>query len=47
MLRTSWGEAAGNYVTPDAWARAAAPFLLGLGAKDNGRSLTVPGVAVD
>lgn len=47
MLRTCWGEAAGNYVTPERWARAAAPFLLGLRAKDNGRSLTVPGVPVD
>jgi NAD(P)-dependent dehydrogenase (short-subunit alcohol dehydrogenase family) len=47
MLRTCWGEAAGNYVAPAQWARAAAPFLLGLGPKDNGRSLTVPGVPVD
>ena len=45
MLRTCWGAAAGNYVAPAAWARAAAPFLLGLGPKDNGRSLTVPGAA--
>jgi len=47
MLRTCWGESAGHYVAPEEWARAAAPFLLGLGPKDNGRSLTVPGVAVD
>lgn len=47
MLRTCWGEAAGHYTGPEAWARAAAPFLLGLGPKDNGRSLTVPGVAID
>jgi len=45
MLRTCWGGAAGSYVAPETWARAAAPFLLGLGPKDNGRSLTVPGVA--
>jgi len=47
MLRTCWGDAAGHYTGPERWARAAGPFLLGLGPKDNGRSLTVPGVAVD
>jgi NAD(P)-dependent dehydrogenase (short-subunit alcohol dehydrogenase family) len=47
MLRTCWGEAAGHYVGPEPWARAAAPYLLALGPKDNGRSVTVPGVPVD
>ena len=47
MLRMCFGSAAGNYDGPEAWARRAAPFLLGLSRKDNGRSLTVPGVAVD
>ena len=28
---------------PDTFAKAAAPFLLGLGPKDNGQSLTAPG----
>lgn len=43
MLRTCWGASAGNYPRSDDWARRAVPFLLGLGPKDNGRPLTVPG----
>lgn len=43
MLRQCWAEEAGSYPKPDAWAAVAAPFLLGLGPKDNGWSLTVPG----
>lgn len=42
MLRLCWAEGAGNYPKADAWAKAAAPFILQLTAKDNGRSLTVP-----
>jgi hypothetical protein len=41
MLRLCWADAAGNYAKPDAWAKIAAPFILQLGAKDNGRSLSV------
>ncbi len=47
MLRICFGSSAGNYAGPEAWARKAAPFILGLGPKDNGRSVTVPGVAAD
>jgi NAD(P)-dependent dehydrogenase (short-subunit alcohol dehydrogenase family) len=47
MLRLCWGDGAGSYAGPETWARSAAPFLLGLGPKDNGRSVTVPGVAED
>jgi NAD(P)-dependent dehydrogenase (short-subunit alcohol dehydrogenase family) len=43
MLRLCWGESAAHYAPPEHWARAAAPFLLRLGPRDNGRSLTVPG----
>jgi NAD(P)-dependent dehydrogenase (short-subunit alcohol dehydrogenase family) len=43
LLRSCWGEGAGNYPSPEEWARRAAPFLLALGPKDNGRPLTVPG----
>lgn len=43
MLRSCWAEGAGNYPKADAWAKAAAPFILQLGPKDNGRSLTVGG----
>jgi NAD(P)-dependent dehydrogenase (short-subunit alcohol dehydrogenase family) len=41
MLRSAWGDSAGSYPSAEQWARRAAPFLLGLGAKDNGKSLTV------
>ncbi len=45
MLRKCWGDSAGHYGGPERWARAAAPYLLSLGPKHNGRSATVPGVA--
>jgi NAD(P)-dependent dehydrogenase (short-subunit alcohol dehydrogenase family) len=41
MLRQAWGEGAGRYPGADSWAKKAAPFLLNLGPKDNGRSLSV------
>lgn len=41
MLRSAWGDEAGHYPSPDQWAKQAAPFLLALGPKDNGKSLTV------
>lgn len=41
MLRQAWDKAASSYPKADAWAKRAAPFLLGLSAKDNGRSLSV------
>jgi NAD(P)-dependent dehydrogenase (short-subunit alcohol dehydrogenase family) len=41
MLRTCWSDEAGNYPKPEAWAKVAAPFILQLGSKDNGRSLSV------
>jgi len=41
MLRTAFGDGASSHPKPDEWARKAAPFLLGLGRKDNGRSLSV------
>ena len=43
MLRSCWQSGARNYPTPEQWVEAAAPFLLQLGARDNGKSLTVPG----
>ena len=42
MLRQSFADAAGNYPSPEEWARRAAPFLLKLAARDNGRPLDVP-----
>lgn len=41
MLRQAWADGAGSYPKPDQWARRAAPLLLSLSAKDNGRSLSV------
>jgi NAD(P)-dependent dehydrogenase (short-subunit alcohol dehydrogenase family) len=43
MLRQAWAEGAAGHPKADAWAKAAAPFLLKLGPKDNGRSLSVGG----
>jgi NAD(P)-dependent dehydrogenase (short-subunit alcohol dehydrogenase family) len=43
MLRQTWGGEAGGFQKADAWAKVAGPFILGLGAKDNGKSLSVPG----
>jgi NAD(P)-dependent dehydrogenase (short-subunit alcohol dehydrogenase family) len=43
MLRQCYAEGAAEYPGPAAWAKVAVPFLLKLGRKDNGKSLTVPG----
>jgi NAD(P)-dependent dehydrogenase (short-subunit alcohol dehydrogenase family) len=43
MLRSCFGERAARYFGPEEWARAAVPFLLELGPKDNGQPLSVPG----
>jgi len=45
MLRQSFGDEASHYPDPSEWVERAAPFLLKLGARDNGHSLTVPGIA--
>lgn len=42
MLRSCWADGAAGYPKAEAWAKVAAPFLLKLGPKDNGRSLSVP-----
>lgn len=41
MLRSCFGDEAGNHAPPSVWARRAVPFILSLGHKDNGRPLTV------
>jgi NAD(P)-dependent dehydrogenase (short-subunit alcohol dehydrogenase family) len=43
MLRSTFGDGAGQYPGPDDWSRAAAPFLLGLGPEHSGKPQTVPG----
>ena len=42
MLRLCWADGASSYPKAEAWAKIAAPFILGLGPKDNGHSLSVP-----
>jgi NAD(P)-dependent dehydrogenase (short-subunit alcohol dehydrogenase family) len=42
MLRVNFGERAARYRGPEAWAQSAVPYILGLGAGENGQSLTVP-----
>lgn len=41
MLRQCWADGAASYPKAEAWAKLAAPFILSLGPKDNGRSLSV------
>lgn len=43
MLRLALGDGAANHPKPADWAKIAAPFILQLGPKDNGLSLTVDG----
>jgi NAD(P)-dependent dehydrogenase (short-subunit alcohol dehydrogenase family) len=42
MLQQAFGSGAGEYPAPERWAKKAVPFLLGLSAKENGKSLSVP-----
>ena len=44
MLQICFGESATGYPKAEEWAHRAGPFILQLGAKDNGQSLSVPGV---
>ena len=43
MLRTCFSEGAASYPKAGDWAKRAAPFILGLGPRDNGRSASVDG----
>lgn len=43
MLRQAFGESAAGHAKAEDWAKIAAPFILELGPKDNGRSISVPG----
>lgn len=42
MLRSAFGEGASSYGNAEQWAETAAPFLLGLSVRDNGRAVTAP-----
>jgi NAD(P)-dependent dehydrogenase (short-subunit alcohol dehydrogenase family) len=41
MLRSCFGGSSSSYPSPSGWAKTAVPFLLNIGAKDNGRQMTV------
>ena len=41
MLRQAWSDGAASYPKAEAWAEVAAPFILKLGPKDNGKSVSV------
>ena len=43
MLRICFSEGAASYPKADAWAATAAPYILGLGPRDNGRSASIGG----
>jgi len=43
MLRSSFGEGASHYPSPEKWAESAIPYLEALGPADNGKALTCPG----
>ncbi|HUL52282.1 MAG TPA: SDR family NAD(P)-dependent oxidoreductase [Opitutaceae bacterium] len=47
MLQTCFGPSAEGYPKAEEWAERAGPFILKLGATDNGQSLSVPGVPQD
>ncbi len=48
MLQRCFGkQGAAQYLSAEEWAKAAGPYLLKLGQKDNGQALTVPGIPVD
>lgn len=44
MLAACFGDAARAYPRPDDWVEKAGPFILALRERDNGLSLTVPGI---
>jgi len=47
MLQKCFGADAGRYPTAQDWVKQAAPFIVSLGAKDNGLSLDVPRMPLD
>lgn len=42
MLQSCFGESSSSYPSPEEWVSVAGPFILSLGAKDNGRAVSVP-----
>ncbi len=42
MLQSCWADGAAQYPSPERWSRVAAPYILSISPRDNGRPLTVP-----
>jgi NAD(P)-dependent dehydrogenase (short-subunit alcohol dehydrogenase family) len=42
MLRSTYGDKASRYPTPEEWVEKAVPYLLSLGSRDNGKPGSVP-----
>ena len=42
MLQSCWAESADSYPSPESWSRVAAPYILSISSRDNGRPLSVP-----
>ncbi|HMP73345.1 MAG TPA: SDR family oxidoreductase [Kiritimatiellia bacterium] len=42
MLQTCWGDGAERFPSPETWAKTAGPFLVQLGPRHNGQSLSIP-----
>ena len=42
MLQAAFGVAANDYPSPESWAKNAVPYILSLGARENGQSLSAP-----
>lgn len=43
MLQSTFGKSADSHQSAEAWAKTGVPFLLKLGASDNGKQLDLPG----
>jgi NAD(P)-dependent dehydrogenase (short-subunit alcohol dehydrogenase family) len=41
MLRSCFGESSSRYPSPEEWAKTAVPYMISLGPRHNGQSLTV------
>jgi NAD(P)-dependent dehydrogenase (short-subunit alcohol dehydrogenase family) len=41
MLRSAFGDSAGNHESPEHWAARALPQILKLGPKDSGKSISI------
>jgi len=44
MLRSCFGVGASRYPRAERWVESAGPYILSLGPRNNGASLTVPGI---